>query len=463
MSAANDYTGGSVFTVRPLLTPPERRHEVAAGQLQAALDDPLFHVAVVQFSDVGKAGPGQYAAAIDAIRAARRDSVNGALVVVFIHGWHHNADWTRTASVDAKVPDGDCHFHGFRLILESLALREAERAAARRVIGVYLSWNGDPDGPIGRAFAKRSALTWTSFPTRYRAAQRIGEAPDFQETLRGIVATTKNPLVSPAEPETPLVMIGHSMGALMLESGIRTLLQDTEQPLIRPVSGAATGAARVTSGQSPVLFPDLILALNSAADSRIASAILGAFKKHALTKTASSGDICFNPPIMISVTSTGDWATKLYWRLAQHVYALSRRTDGHDKALLTHDFVHGSANSPCPKWDAKDFGQNWHCLRKPTPPGAATPSISIDLPARSRAGLSDTDVPHTRYTITPRPHVRGPAPVWVFQVSPDVIKNHNDIFDYKASSLMLALIQISGAVASLAANWARSFEPDGGP
>jgi hypothetical protein len=50
--------------------------------------------------------------------------------------------------------------------------------------------------------------------------------------------------------------------------------------------------------------------------------------------------------------------------------------------------------------------------------------------------------------------------MWVFQVGPKVIKDHNDIFNSKARSLILSLIQISGAVASLAKDWADSFEPE---
>jgi hypothetical protein len=50
--------------------------------------------------------------------------------------------------------------------------------------------------------------------------------------------------------------------------------------------------------------------------------------------------------------------------------------------------------------------------------------------------------------------------MWIFQVPPEVIKDHNDIFNSKARSLILALIQISGAVASLAEDWAHSFEPE---
>jgi hypothetical protein len=292
-------------------------------------------------------------------------------------------------------------------------------------------------------------------------AQRIGAEEAFQDTLRSIITTTKGPLPGANGTESPLIMIGHSMGALMLESGLLALLQDKSRPLISRPSQINSGAVQLKGSQGLVSFPDLILALNSAADSSVAKGILQAFERHKLEKVATGGDISFSPPIMISVTSTGDIATRDIWRLAQGVYAPWRRTDGHDEALITHDFVHTAADSPCVKQpDVRDFGQNWHCLRRPSPLNSASPAIPIDLPVRERTGVKDELVPHTRYTITPRVMTTDARLMWVFQVPPAIMKDHNDIFNSKARSLTLALIQISGAVASLAADWAHSFEPE---
>lgn len=177
-SDPSSYDKGSIFTVRPILDPPTRRHEVFLGQLDAPLYDPLFHLAVVQFTDDGKYVTAlQIKAVADAIRKARR-SPNGAIVVVFVHGWHHNALWLRTASTLVTQSDGDEHFHSFRLILESLALREAERTFPRRVLGIYMSWNGDPIGPIDRILADIPVITHRSF------WDRLGPLLDRTENWR---------------------------------------------------------------------------------------------------------------------------------------------------------------------------------------------------------------------------------------------------------------------------------------
>ena len=177
-----------------------------------------------------------------------------------------------------------------------------------------------------------------------------------------------------------------------------------------------------------------------------------------MTKTAAGGTVSYSPPLVASITSTGDSDTGFKWSAAK----LGRVTDGHDRSLMTHNVVlTATADSvQCKPRVGLDFGQNWHCVRMPYPPLVATPAIPIDLPTRERNDLSDNDVPHVRYTISPIDTANRAQPhgVWVFQVPPEIIKDHNDIFNSKARSLVLGLIQISGAVASLAENWQDTFE-----
>jgi hypothetical protein len=464
----DSYSNGSVFTVKPIWADPVRHHEVVPGPADTPDYEPWFHVAVVQFADNGiPTGPSQVQNAVSTIRSVRQSSPNGAIVVVFIHGWHHSAAWNRTPSTLATDADGDKHFHSFRLILESLALRELERPGWRRVVGVYIGWNGDPVSGVESEVTNVPGLTHITFRNRYRVAERIGAGTAFRDALRSIITSTKEPIMvtdgqsSTLRSESPLIMIGHSMGALMLESGFLALLEDEQQPLIRLIQPMNAGAVQLKSSQGPVSFPDLILALNSAADSRIAKTIKEALEWHKIEKVAAAGEISFSPPIMISVTSTGDIDTRDIWRLAQGVFAPWRKTDGHDDSLITHDFIKTASNAMCVKQPGfRDFGQNWHCLRRPNPLTGATPAIPVDLPVRERDNVADEVVPHARYTITPRVDTNQPQLMWIFQVPPEIIKDHNDIFESKPRSLILALIQISGAVASLAEDWAHSFEPE---
>lgn len=457
MSAS--YPEGSVFTVRSVFADPNRRHEVQPGRSDLPPNDPSFDLAVIQFKDEGQyLDSRQIDAAEDCIREARRSDANGAVVVLFIHGWHHGTHWARTPSVPASQADGDEHFHAFRLVLESLALRETERyspagAGGRRVVGIYVGWNGDPESSWVSGVP---VLTHSTFWNRYPVAQAIGSASPFREAVRRVVAATKEAKPVPAEqPESPLVMIGHSMGALMLQSAFLALLEDARNPLVHRRAGAAGPVELVQSGNR-ISLPDLVLSLNSAADSAIAKRTLQVLERQGIAKTAAAGAIRYSPPLLVSVTSTEDTDTKNMWRIAK---GFSARTDGHDDALFTHGFVLEKEEVTCAPRDFLDLGQNWHCLRTPEPAAAATPVIPIDLPAREREGVADTAVPHHRFRIEPLGDMSEPRLMWVFQVPPMLIKDHNDIFNSRARSLILGLVQVSGAVASVAEDWERSFEP----
>jgi|SRR5579862_8599721 len=126
-------------------------------------------------------------------------------------------------------------------------------------------------------------------------------------------------------------------------------------------------------------------------------------------------------------------------RVAANVYKFWRRTDGHDRKLITHRFSRQAGEFPCQPLGQVDHGQNWHCLRLPTPAGAATPSIPVDLPLCERKA-SDTDpdlnVPHGRFLLAPLASEDRAQLMWVFQVGKELIEDHNDIFNSKAAALI---------------------------
>jgi hypothetical protein len=93
----------------------------------------------------------------------------------------------------------------------------------------------------------------------------------------------------------------------------------------------------------------------------------------------------------------------------------------------------------------------------PVPAQAPTPNFFIDLPKSKRKDLADQPE-HARNKLAPLAGFDTPHLAWVFQVPLGISKDHNDIFNYRARLLIMALIQISGAVMSLAEDFEQNFE-----
>ena len=442
MSPADPLSGGSVFTVD--IADDRLEEPRIAPQLRPA-NDQSFDVAVIEFEDDGTfTDPSQLQAATAWIAEVREHNHNGAIVVLFIHGWHHNASW--------NGPDkGDSHFRAFRRLLASLALRESERYygadGGRRVVGLYIGWNGDPDS----WWSRLPLVTHSSFWDRYETAERIGAGDDIREALRQITKKAKDSTVGGTVGQ--LVFTGHSMGGLILESAMLSLVDDRSGTLLAP-TGAASSSPVQTSIRGPVMFPDAVISLNSAADSEIWKKIKSKLTERGVNKTAAGRDVRYSPPLLVSMTSTADTDTRDWWPRAKR----GRFTVGHDATLFTHRLVIENDEVTCdPRQHHIDRGQNFHCLRTPEPSIAATPAIAVDLPIRERKGIQDWP-PHRRYRLVPLGSMNEAEIIWNFQVPPQLVKDHNDIFNSRSGSMILALIQISGAVASLAEDWDDTWE-----
>ena len=195
-----------------------------------------FHI--LEFSDEGASGAQPRLDEVEErVKALRREFSSGVVVVVFIHGWHHNAD-----------PE-DEHLNAFRRIVEAITVREweIENRAVRPVVGVYVGWNGDPIGTWS-AIKRIWGIKHLSFWRRYRVAKAIGASPGWQKTLAKITSAAKAPLDNAQGKravESPLVLAGHSMGSLILQSAFGTLLEaNTDQLLFRDLDSERVAASQ---------------------------------------------------------------------------------------------------------------------------------------------------------------------------------------------------------------------------
>lgn len=383
-----------------------------------------FDLGILRFDDEGNpVVEDQLEQIVDTIERRQSESPSSAVIVVFYcHGWNHDASWN------------DENLSSVKNLLFSLALRELERSGGgqRRVIGVYVGWAGllYPNSP-------RQRLTFWS---RYRAAGRIGRSEPFQRTVGTIISRTKE-----LNSDSPVVLAGHSLGAMILESGLQSVLAPSRK-----------GESRV-----PSRFPDLVLLINPAAVAGISKKIRRHIQdriRDIPTRRIASQTTDVRAPLFIMIASESDRVTQFYFRAGT-----LRRTDGNTRRLHTHTFVHHRSPVTCRPRGNYSFGQHWHALRIPwLEDGLLT--IDIDLPSDGDP-LLDRGTNHQRYRLKQRRlRRRGDAsqaeesPFWMFRLPRAICDGHNDIFNPRFASLLMALIQLSGATFSLASSPPDAFE-----
>jgi len=176
-------------------------------------DNPSFELYAVQADDFGSLWTVSAAQAV-LDRVEQLAANQNLAVVVFIHGWHHNAKVT------------DLNFQEFRNLLERIngqlnqpsftKLRESiSRSPTTRVLGVYIGWRGR---------ALPGVLDYLNMWWRKDAAERVGEG-DVREFIIHLQRTylRVNSLsniaargVGEIRPQMGLLTIGHSFGAQVL-------------------------------------------------------------------------------------------------------------------------------------------------------------------------------------------------------------------------------------------------------
>ena len=244
--------------------------------------------------------PEQLSRILNQIEQANKQE-SGALVMLFIHGWHHNA------SPKDEQPDSG-NITGFkRLISKTIALsRESDPDWSRPVIGIYVGWRGESIRlPILKSF---------SFWNRGRAAKRIAGVT-ATEVLAKILAT------SAGNPDTVSLLVGHSFGGRVLEKAVAQAL----------VGGLVGHEAE------KIDYPvSAIILVNPASQSILAKQLVEAFERDR-TKIYSTDPKgrTYERPLMVSVTSAGDTATRVLFPAGLTVASLGKKFRRYGDAYCT--------------------------------------------------------------------------------------------------------------------------------
>ena len=285
------------------------------------------------------------------IKALDRASADQPIVLlVFIHGWKH----------DARADDANVR--SFRHLLEEAAVIERNRleferqaggrpvTGARRVVGLYIGWRGQSVDVPG--------LDNLTFWTRKTAAMHIaeGSSRELFARLRAFkcAKNARSQAAGPRDCNQPparsdavkVVLIGHSFGGLILYNAISASLIETLTRAFDIDDDPRRGYWR---------FADLAVLINPAFE---------ATRYAPLARIAATASYArYEPPLLVTVTSTTDTATSFWFRLGRFVNTVfeehvddeerdaNRETVGHHAAFVTHRLeLPTVGRSECPGW-----------------------------------------------------------------------------------------------------------------
>ncbi len=358
-------------------------------------------------------------------------------LVVFIHGWKHNAG------------TDDDNVIGFRRFLATAALMEDALShepgtshRPRRIVGVYVGWRGQSIDVRG--------LEELTFWSRKSAAQHVaeGSSRELFARLRGFKCVQnsrdqekgKKSCVRPPADNDPVkvVLIGHSFGGLVLYNAISGSLIES-----------MTHAFDANDEPAPYWrFADLAVLINPAFEATRYTPL----QRIASTTTNDH----YEPPMLITVTSTTDRATGMAFPVGRFVNTLFERESGEDEHTANRETIghhdlyltHRLEVTPDPVGPGATQCAGWLPIEKTTPPADAARILATDLPIEfrnskaffermgRRAGDGQMLLGTDRWVRDFCGGVRltsmtdqGNSPIWNVSVvgHPDLLPNHSDI------------------------------------
>jgi hypothetical protein len=204
--------------------------------------------------------------------ASEKPARGRAYVVVFIHGWHHNAG----------PDDENVHkFHDALRLISSWRPNDTVR-------GVYIGWRGDSIAIKGVRFI--------TFWDRKNTSDEVGRGSLYEFLLR-----LEHSVKAPGSVDSRLVLIGHSFGASV---AFNSLAQLYMQRFIEGLYSTSAGPRFRGYGDFAVL-------INPAIEGVRFMPFHGALKHYTSTAAGVRADFSRESrPALVILSSEGDWATR---------------------------------------------------------------------------------------------------------------------------------------------------------
>ena len=247
----------------------------------------------------------------DTVQAARAVAERGGIIVVYVHGWDHNAD------------GGDPDLESFHGAMQNAQTLDHKFGDTRTVLGIYVGWRGKSVSIPG--------LSKITFWERKTTAQSIGDGAVF-ELFRKLANHRET------FPNSRLVVIGHSFGAAVTYSSVSHSIVDQ----IIDDDPYSTGQ-KADSTYNRSKRWDMVVLVNPAFE---------AMQLRPQFDLARSRKYQPNQlPHLIMITSQADWATRIlfplgrFFRSTLNEYTDANSSDmyrtaiGHYIPFVTHQLI----------------------------------------------------------------------------------------------------------------------------
>ena len=346
-----------------------------------------YTLGFIEFDDWGELFEPEQADRLVSKIAQIKKGGAGVTVVVFVHGWKNNAS------------DQSGHVWGFR---EELA--DIQRAFPERpLVGVYVGWRG--------AVVSAPVLKEFTFWDRQAKAINIPGAHMTASLLR-IMRAAKGPKFS--DPDSVCLLVGHSFGGQVLERAITQTL----------VNVVFSGEQDDTGPKELDPPADLVVFVNESAPALEAKQLLDLLHRRGAELTIREQQ----HPLVVSLTSTGDFVTKFALPGGQFVTRPFHSLRQYDEK---GDFLGTKAQSAY-------YYQSTANLQSPQSHSIAVHTEAGDDKLRyTSVCLPGETVP---YDIV-RTDSRNDTPYWVMQMPTRIVPDHSDIFRKEFRLLLEAFIE----------------------
>ena len=216
------------------------------------------------------------------------------VVVLYIHGWKHNYE------------EHDLDLLNFTKLIAKLNMNVGDK---KQVLGIYIGWNARSKIPPFNFEVFDNLTFWT----RSTIADRIAQTGVVTKILGSIASVLSYDLPGGFSPaDIQFIAIGHSFGARMLFSA-------TNQTLIYQTEKSHPGVPLKSYAKIEGVTNSVIL-INPAFEAARFTPLASVTRHKELFPTDQ-------PPLLLSISSEGDWATKYAFPVGQFLGAYTSRAE----------------------------------------------------------------------------------------------------------------------------------------